>query len=63
MRWVKHVVHMEWSSYGCEFSVGKHERNKLVPKPSTKWEDNIKNDIIRCVTQTCVGLVWLLMVT
>jgi len=27
---------MEWSRYEREFSVRRHERNKLVPKPSIK---------------------------
>ena len=28
------------------------ERKKLCPKGSIKWEDNIKTDIIGCVTHT-----------
>ena len=55
MRWDEYVAHMEWSRYEREFSVRKHERKKPFPKPSVKWEDNIKTDIVRYVTQDCVG--------
>jgi hypothetical protein len=55
MRWDEHVAHTKWSRYECEISVRKHERKKLVPKLSIKWDDNIKTDIIRCVTEACVG--------
>jgi hypothetical protein len=45
MRWDEHVAHKEWNRYECEISVRKHQRKKIVPKPSIKWKNNIKIDM------------------
>jgi len=45
MRWAGHVVHMGERKGAYRVLVGKPEGKRLLGRPKSRWEDNIKMDL------------------
>jgi hypothetical protein len=43
----------------CKVLVGKHEGKKLLGRPSCKWEDGIRMDLMEIGWGVWIGFEWL----
>ena len=46
MRWAGHVARMEQSTNAYRVLVGKPEGKRPLGRPRSRWEDNIKMDLM-----------------
>ena len=55
MRWARHVACMGERRFVCGVLVGKFEGKRPFGRPSLRWEDNIKMDLVEV---GCGGMDW-----
>jgi hypothetical protein len=53
MRWVDNIVHMEERRRAYMVSVGKPEGKRLLGRPWSRWENNIK---VNLMEEGCEGM-------
>jgi len=59
MRWVEHIACMEEMRSAYRILVGKAEGKRLLGRPRSAWEDNIRMDLREKGGRVCNGCIWL----